>query len=149
MLGSILYSIPSDSSCDFRPSKCAPAIVTKIIYQTRRVPYKLLFAVDFAVNHTQRVLLEPLLTVLAKLADMRSEIILKDLVVLGAADRAADGINAKLNILKSHSLEIHIYYGNNLSVNARAFGAESLKTELMELSVSAFCIFSYRKAVIL
>ena len=53
----------------------------------------------FTVDHAERVLLETRLAVLTELGQVRTEIILQDLVVLGAAGRAADAVDAQLRLL--------------------------------------------------
>ena len=68
---------------------------------------------------------------------MRSEVILQDLVVLVAASRTSDRVDAELDALKSDLLEKNVNDADDLSIDSGAFASESLKAELVELTHSA------------
>ena len=68
---------------------------------------------------------------------LSAEIILQDSVVSCAALGASDGIDVQGDVLQSHLLEEDINDGNDLRVDGRTLGSESLKSELVEFPVSA------------
>ena len=100
------------------------AVIAKVIDESRRILNDVLAAVDLAVDHSQRVLLESCLAVLTHCSDVRSEIILQKCVVFFAACGAADRIDVERDVLKSHLLEENIDNGNDLRIDIRTCRTE-------------------------
>ena len=66
------------------------AIIAEIINKSGRRLYYLLFAVDLAIDHSERILLKSCLAVLTHSTYVRSEMILEYLVILAPAGRASN-----------------------------------------------------------
>ena len=82
----------------FQAFKMCFAFLAQTFFQAWRTSSQLLIVRIFAVQSTQRIALDPRLTILAHLAKMRPEIFLQLLSVQWSAFRAADRIYFQLQI---------------------------------------------------
>ena len=114
-----------------------PAVIAKVIDESGCILNDILAAVDLAVDHAQRILLESCLAVLTHSAYVRSEIIFQELVILAAAVGTADRVDMECDVLKTHLSEKDINNRDDLSIDIRPCRTERLKAELVELTHSA------------
>ena len=113
------------------------AVIAKVVDESRRILNDILAAIDLAVDHTQRVLLEPCLAVLTHSRYVRSEIVFEQFVILTAAVGAADGIDVECDVLKTHLPEEDVNNRDDLCIDIRSLCTERFKAELVEFTHSA------------
>ena len=86
----------------------SPAVLAEVVDEPGSVLDHVLLTVDLTVDHTEGVLLEPVLTVLAHGGNMGSEVLLQQFVISASAVGASDGIDPEGDLLEAGPLEENI-----------------------------------------
>ncbi len=112
----------------------SPAVIAERVRDLRRVGHELLVRIDLAVEDAQRCPLEAVLAILAELTEMRPEIILQHLAVARTAVRAANGVEAQLEVFQPQRTEQVQGQHDDLGIDCRILLAQGLDAELVEFT---------------
>ena len=113
------------------------ALVAEAVRDLRRILHVRLVGIDLAVEDAQRAALKAVLAVFAEVVELVAEVVLQDLAVDRPTLRAADGVEAELQVLESERLQEVDGQHDDLSIGHRVLLAERLDTELMEFAHAA------------
>ena len=113
------------------------ALVAEAVRDLRRIGHVRLVGIYLAVEDAQRTALEAVLAVLAEVIELVAEVVLQDLAVDRTALRAADRVEAELQVLEPERLQKVDGQHDDLSIGHRVLLAERLDAELMKFAHAA------------